>query len=97
MTTLRLATTADASTLRDLARLDSARPLAGPVVLAELDGTPVAARSLADGRAVADPFVRTMPVLELLESYAARVATVTAPRRSPWSLPPQRRHLQAAA
>ena len=95
MTTLRLTTDADATTLRDLALLDSARPLTGPVVLAELGGRAVAARSLADGRVVADPFVPTAAVLELLETYAARAAT--APRRSAWSLPPQRRHLQAAA
>jgi hypothetical protein len=88
---VRVATDADADPLRDLALLDSARRLTGPVVVAEIDGTPVAARSLADGRAVADPFVRTADVLVLLETYAQRVATVAEPRRSPWSWAPRLR------
>jgi hypothetical protein len=91
---VRIATDADARVLRDLALLDSARPLNGPVVVAEVDGTPVAARSLADGRAVADPFVRTAGVLDLLMTYAARVATVAEPRRSWWSLAVPRLHVR---
>ena len=94
---VRHATAADAAALRDLALLDSARPLTGPVLLAELGGTLVAARSLADDRAVADPFVRTAAVLDVLRAYAARLSPATATRRSAWSLPPQRRHLHASA
>jgi hypothetical protein len=88
---VRVATDADADALRDLALLDSSRRLTGPVVVAEIDGTPVAARSLADGRAVADPFVRTADVLVMLETYAARFATTAEPRRRPWTLTPRLR------
>jgi hypothetical protein len=94
---VRIATDADAAVLRDLALLDSARPLRGPVVVAEVDGTPVAARSLADRRAVANPFVHTAGILDLLTTYAARVAAVAEPRRSRWSLPVQRLHVRATA
>jgi hypothetical protein len=96
-TSVRVATDADAAVLRDLALLDSARPLRSPVVVAEVDGTPVAARSLADGRAVADPFVHTEGILDLLTTYAARVAAAAEPRRSRWSLPVQRLHVRAIA
>lgn len=94
---VRPATAADADALRDLARLDSARPLTGPVLVGELDGAPVAARSLHDGRVVADPFVRTSAVRDLLGAYAARLMPASAVRRSLWSLAPQRRHVNASA
>jgi hypothetical protein len=93
----RPATAADDAALRRLAALDSTTPLSGTVLLAELDGDLVAARSLADDRAVADPFVRTAEVLEVLRAYAARLSPATTERRSAWSFPPQRRHLQASA
>jgi hypothetical protein len=95
--TLRPAGPADAAALRDLALLDSASPLAGDVLVAEHDHRLVAALSLADGRSVADPFVRTVAVRTMLRAYAARPTADAAERRSPWSRPPQRRHLQAAA
>ena len=69
---VRPATAADAAPLRYLASLDSAKPPAAPAVLAELDGRLVAAVSLADGRAVADPLVPTATVLAVLRGYAAR-------------------------
>ena len=94
---VRLATAADEAALRRLALLDDARRLSGDVVLAELDGRLVAARSLADDRAVADPFVRTAAVLDVLKAYAARLKGASPTRRSPWSFPPQRRHLHASA
>ena len=93
----RAATVRDAQALRNLALLDSARPLTGEVVLAEVAGSAVAALSLADGRVVADPFARTAQVSELLRAYAARLRGDLRPRRSPWSLLPHRRHLHAAA
>jgi hypothetical protein len=62
---VRRATAADAAALADLAALDSSRPLAGDVVLAEADGAVVAAVS-GDGRAVADPFVATADVVAML-------------------------------
>jgi hypothetical protein len=53
---IRPATAADARALARVAALDSQRPLAAPVLLAEEGGVAVAAISLADGRVVADPF-----------------------------------------
>jgi hypothetical protein len=53
---IRLATAADASTLNNLAALDSRRALAGPAMLAEVDGNVRAALDLADGSVAADPF-----------------------------------------
>jgi hypothetical protein len=94
---IRVATDADAAVLHDLALLDSARPLRSPIIVAEVDETPVAARSLTDGRAVADPFVYTAGILDLLTTYAAHVAAAAEPRRPRWSLPVQRLHVRATA
>src|SRR3954468_4980387 len=60
----------DAAALRDLAGLDSARPLQGDVLVALVDDTAVAALSLADGRAGADPFQRTADTVALLKLRA---------------------------
>ncbi len=96
--TVRLAGAADEAALRDLALLDSATPLAGDVLVAERDRRLVAALSLADGRAVADPFVRTAEVRDVLRAYAARPAAARgAARRSPRGRPAERRHVHAVA
>src|SRR4051794_34950280 len=68
---LRLATPADRAALDRLAALDSAAPLHGDAFVADLDGRAVAALELAGGRTVADPFVRTAEVCELLRVHAA--------------------------
>jgi hypothetical protein len=70
--TVRRATDGDAAALVRLAALDSANVLPGPVLVAEVDGTPMAAISLADGRVVADPFERTADLVELLRVRAAQ-------------------------
>ena len=71
--TIRFALPADAAALRELALLDSApRPLGGDVLLAECDGALVAALSVEDGRAVADPFRPTADVVALLRVRAAQ-------------------------
>jgi hypothetical protein len=70
---IRLATHADARKLNDLAALDSRRPLSGPAMLAEVDGTVRAALDLSDGSVAADPFVRTAEILELLRMRARRL------------------------
>ena len=75
---IRPATPADAHALTSLAWLDSARPLVGDVLLAERDGRLLAARSLTDGRTVADPFQSTSDVVELL---AVRAAALLGPER----------------
>jgi hypothetical protein len=72
--TLRPATAADAAALHRLAALDSQRDLRGDVLVAELDGTPVAALSLAEDRVVADPFVRSAGAVALLRARAPRPA-----------------------
>jgi hypothetical protein len=68
----------DASTLVRLARLDSARPLSGRVVVAERDGVLLAARSLTDGRTIADPFASTADLVALLSVHAAETARAGA-------------------
>jgi hypothetical protein len=76
---IRTATAADDAVLRDLSALDSARPLQRPALLALVDGTPVAAASLRDGRVVADPFSPTDDVVRMLR---APVHRPRPPRRS---------------
>jgi hypothetical protein len=70
--TIRKSSDADQRQLRELAELDSAAPIAGPVLIAEVDERPVAAISLDGRREIADPFVPTRELVELLR--AARAA-----------------------
>jgi hypothetical protein len=93
---LRLADRGDAVLLRRLADLDDAAPLDAPVLLAFEDGEPVAAASLSDGRAVADPFRPTADAVALLELRARQLRgpqTVDGWRRRrraaqrPWGVP----------
>jgi len=65
---IRAARGSDGAALEGLARLDSQRPLAGDVLLAEQDGELIAA--LGAGRAIADPFRPTADVIELLRLRA---------------------------
>ena len=67
---IRPAVPADAGVLADLAALDSAAPLTGDALIAEQDGRAVAAIALADRRVVADPFVPTLAVAEVLRARA---------------------------
>jgi hypothetical protein len=66
--TIRTAGPEDAGALRRLAELDSAAPLTGEVLIAELDGAAIAAASLDGGRVIADPFTPS--------AYAVRMLTV---------------------
>jgi hypothetical protein len=77
---IRLATEDDAPALRRLAALDSRPPLTGPVFVGEVDGAPVAAVSLTDGRVVADPFV---PTARLAVHLRLRAQGVLAHEREP--------------
>jgi hypothetical protein len=70
---IRLATLSDHRTLSNLAALDSRRPLAGPAMLAEVDGVVRAALDLSDGSVAADPFVRTAELVDLLCLRARRL------------------------
>lgn len=76
---LRPATSADAADLERLAALDSARPLAGDVMLAHIGGDVRAAVELESGRAVADPFY---PSLELVTLLRAAAGDGTSRRRT---------------
>ena len=67
---------ADTVALLSLAALDSARPLTGERLVAEVDGHIVAAISLRDGRTIADPFVPSAAAVEML-----RVRTALPARR----------------
>jgi hypothetical protein len=82
---IRQATEADATTLRQLAELDSQAPFAGPALIAESGGTAIAAISLFDERVVADPFERTAVVTQLLHmrlhALRAHSGTPSLPER----------------
>jgi hypothetical protein len=76
---VRLAGPADRDELERLATLDSQAPLEGGALLAELDGTAVAALSLRDGRLIADPFVPTAAVADHLRLRASSIAASNRP------------------
>lgn len=63
----------DAAELRAVAERDSQAVPSGIVLGARMDGRLVAARSISDGHAVADPFIRTAEVQRLLAARAAQI------------------------
>jgi hypothetical protein len=67
---IRHANDADSRTLLDLAMLDDRDPLTGPALIAEVDGVARAALDLHDGSVAADPFARTVELVELLKLHA---------------------------
>jgi hypothetical protein len=73
--TIRPASERDERDLERLAELDSQRPLTGDVLLAEMDGTPVAAMSVDEGRTTADPFVPTATTVQMLRARATQLRT----------------------
>jgi hypothetical protein len=80
---IRPALPEDARALERLAQLDSAvRPLAGAILVAEVAGELRAARSLQDGRTIADPFQPTAGLLSLLETRAALLRRAAGPVRT---------------
>jgi hypothetical protein len=72
----------DEQALRQLAALDSVRPIQGRALVAEVDGHAVAAIGIDDGKVVADPFQHTAEVVELLKVRAERSDTKTESRHS---------------
>ena len=82
---LRLATDVDAPAVRRLAALDDAPRLSGAVLLALVDGEPVAALSLDDGRVVADPFRLTVHAVALLRLHARHLTPAAPAERSRWA------------
>ena len=89
---IRVATPADHDELSDLAALDSATVLRGTVLVAQSDGRIRAAYSVEEDRAVADPFVPTAGLVELLH---ARSALLHGGRRA--YIRPRRRRSRLAA
>ena len=71
----------DGEALGRLAALDAKAVPAQPVLLAELDGEPVAALSVADRSAVADPFRPTGSLVSLLALRADQLARAGGHRR----------------
>lgn len=79
---LRPARADDDEVVRELAALDDARPLEGPVLLAIVGGRAVAAIALDDQRVVANPFVPTAHAVSLLRMRAGHLAQASRrPRR----------------
>ena len=69
--TIRTSRETDAGELLRLAALDSAEPIRGDALLAEVNGRLRAALPLDGGRPIADPFVRSAEVVTLLRTLAA--------------------------
>ena len=78
---VRPARDVDAADLAVLAALDSARPLTGEILIAVSGGEVAAAMSIDTGAVVANPFLPTAHLVELLRT-AARPAPAP-PRRAP--------------
>jgi hypothetical protein len=76
--TVRIATDRDEPELSRLAALDSSERLHGSTLIGELERRPVAALSLSGGKVIADPFVATAEVVDLLRIRARQLAD---PRR----------------
>lgn len=91
--TMRRANIRDDAALERLAQLEGRAIPAEPVLVAEVDGRVLAAVSIADGEAIADPFAPTRHLVEMLRAHAH---PLTAPvgrrfglgrgftRRAPW-------------
>ena len=75
--TVRLADYSDARELLRLAALDSAQLPDGALVVAESDGKLMAALPLDGGTPIADPFLRTAAVVQMLELRAAQLRRLT--------------------
>ena len=83
--TLRFAFPDDTEAVARLAQLDRSDPPEQPVLVAEVSGKLRAALSLADGRAVADPFYPTVVLVQLLERRARHLTQVDpTPRPRRW-------------
>jgi hypothetical protein len=89
--TLRFAVVDDAPDLWRLAQVDSAEPLAEPILIALVSGQLRAAVSLENDRVLADPFVLTSGEVELLR---ARARQLTGPGRRWGRRPRGARRLQ---
>jgi hypothetical protein len=80
--TLRICGPEDGTALRRLAGRDSAMPLDGTVLLAEVAGEPRAAIALETGRVIADPFAPTAELVDLLRARAKQLRQPSTDRRT---------------
>lgn len=87
---IRLARPDDQFSLQALAELDSKEVPGGATLIAEQRGRPVAALSMANGEAIADPFVPTREILELLRLRASQLR----PRLAPHGFSARRRSMR---
>ncbi|HTX31870.1 MAG TPA: hypothetical protein VMD09_10815 [Solirubrobacteraceae bacterium] len=74
---IRFATGQDQDALEHLAALDSSRVPAEPLLIAERGGAPLAALTLTGGKPIANPFLPTADVIELLRLRARQVQPTT--------------------
>jgi hypothetical protein len=80
--TLRYAHGGDREAIVRLAQLDSQREPTGTLLVAESEADIVAALPLEGGEPIANPFVRTAELVELLRARAAQLSAEPArPRR----------------
>jgi hypothetical protein len=84
---LRPARADDDSVVRELAALDDAPPLEGPVLMAIVGGHAVAAIALDDERVVANPFVPTAHAVSLLRLRASHLSRGSRAHRRRIHLP----------
>jgi hypothetical protein len=70
---IRRARDSDVPLLHDLAETDSAAPLAGPVLVAVVEGRIWAALELEGDRVIADPFMPSASAVELLRLRVAQL------------------------
>jgi hypothetical protein len=70
---IRAASAADMPALVRLARLDSSRPPAGTIIVAEDNGQIVAAMAVDDGATIADPFRATSAIVAMLRLRAKQL------------------------
>lgn len=70
---IRRARDSDGPVLHDLAEVDSAEPLTGPVLVAVVEGRIWAALALEGERVIADPFLHTGSAVELLRLRVAQL------------------------
>ena len=71
--TVRIAEPRDFTDLKRLAALDSARMPQGTLLVGEVGGAIQAALPVAGGRAIANPFVRTLELVDMLELRAKQL------------------------
>jgi hypothetical protein len=75
--TIRASEATDAGQLLRLAALDSAEPIDGRALVAEVNGAVRAALPLGGGQAISDPFSESAHVVELLQAHARAVGATS--------------------